>query len=217
MTSGVRNFITCAPARKAARSRSAAGLSHPPASWLGSVRDERGRVVARQTNPGGNLKKRPLGSRCPVAGTIRCSVLALVLALIIKSLFVQAFYIPSPSMEPLSSRTTGSSFRRSPTGVVRAHSAATSWCQGPGGWLNDADTTTPRAAPKIMEKVGLYRPAATLVKRVIGVGGDRVVCCDAQGASPSTARRSNEKAYLPQGTAPSQIKFDRTIPRNTCG
>ena len=32
--------------------------------------------------------------------TILLLVLALLLAIIIKSLFVQAFYIPSPSMEP---------------------------------------------------------------------------------------------------------------------
>ena len=147
--------------------------------------------------------------------TILLLGLALVLALIIKSLFVQAFYIPSPSMEPLFIKNDrilvqkvsywgGSSPSRGDIVVFK----------DPGGWLNEADTTTPQGPiTKIMEKVGLYPTGGHLVKRVIGVGGDRVVCCDAKGRITVNGKALNEKAYLPKGTAPSQIKFDRTIPK----
>jgi signal peptidase I len=147
--------------------------------------------------------------------TILLLGLALVLALIIKSLFVQAFYIPSPSMEPLFIKNDrilvqkvsywgGSSPSRGDIVVFK----------DPGGWLNEADTTTPQGPlTKIMEKVGLYPTGGHLVKRVIGVGGDRVVCCDAKGRITVNGKALNEKEYLPKGTAPSQIKFDRTIPK----
>ena len=148
--------------------------------------------------------------------TILLLGLALVLALIIKSLFVQAFYIPSPSMEPLFIKDDrilvqkvsywgGSSPSRGDIVVFK----------DPGGWLNEADTTTPQGpVTKIMEKVGLYPTGGHLVKRVIGIGGDRVVCCDAKGRITVNGKALDEKAYLPKGTAPSQIKFDRTIPKN---
>ena len=58
--------------------------------------------------------------------TLLLLVIALGLAILIKAFFVQAFYIPSASMERSSSRTTGSSCRRSPTGAAAAPSAATS-------------------------------------------------------------------------------------------
>ena len=115
--------------------------------------------------------------------TILLLGLALVLALIIKSLFVQAFYIPSPSMEPLFIKNDrilvqkvsywgGSTPSRGDIVVFK----------DPGGWLNEADTTTPQGpVTKLMEKVGLYPTGGHLVKRVIGIGGDRVVCCDAKG------------------------------------
>ena len=148
--------------------------------------------------------------------TILLLGLALVLALVIKSLFVQAFYIPSPSMEPLFIKDDrilvqkvsywgGSSPSRGDIVVFK----------DPGGWLNEADTTTPQGpVTKIMEKVGLYPTGGHLVKRVIGIGGDRVVCCDAKGRITVNGKALDEKAYLPKGTAPSQIKFDRTIPKN---
>jgi signal peptidase I len=147
--------------------------------------------------------------------TILLLGLALILALIIKSLFVQAFYIPSPSMEPLFIKNDrilvqkvsywgGSTPSRGDIVVFK----------DPGGWLNEADTTTPQGpVTKLMEKVGLYPTGGHLVKRVIGIGGDRVVCCDAKGRITVNGKALDEKAYLPKGTAPSQIKFDRTIPK----
>ena len=84
----------------------------------------------------------------------------------------------------------------------------------PGGWLGEADAATPQApVTKIMEKIGLYPTGGHLVKRVIGVGGDRVVCCDAKGRITVNGKALDEKAYLPKGTAPSQIKFDSTVPK----
>ena len=69
-----------------------------------------------------------------------------------------------------------------------------------------------------MEKIGLYPTGGHLVKRVIGIGGDRVVCCDAKGRITVNGTALNEKSYLPKGTA----ALDRSsstsrCPRATCG
>ena len=149
--------------------------------------------------------------------TILLLGLALVLAIIIKSLFVQAFYIPSPSMEPLFIKNDRILVQKvSYWGGASPSRGDIVVFKDPGGWLNEADTTTPaaRRSPRCMEKVGLYPTGGHLVKRVIGVGGDRVVCCDAKGRITVNGKALDEKAYLPKGTAPSQIKFDRTVPKD---
>jgi len=50
------------------------------------------------------------------------------------------------------------------------------------------------------------------VKRVIGVGGDRVVCCDAHGRITVNGRPLHEKRYLFPGDTPSTLKFDVRVP-----
>ena len=148
--------------------------------------------------------------------TILLLGLALILALIIKSLFVQAFYIPSPSMEPLFVKNDRILVQKvSYWGGSTPSRGDIIVFKDPGGWLNEADTTTPQGpVTKLMEKVGLYPTGGHLVKRVIGVGGDRVVCCDAKGRITVNGKALDEKSYLPKGTAPSQLKFDRTVPKN---
>ncbi|MGH8893047.1 MAG: signal peptidase I [Actinomycetes bacterium] len=50
------------------------------------------------------------------------------------------------------------------------------------------------------------------VKRVIGVGGDRVVCCDDAGRLTVNGRRVDERAYLHPGDDPSELQFDVEVP-----
>ena len=61
--------------------------------------------------------------------------------------------------------------------------------------------------------VGLGQPAGTdFVKRVIGVGGDRVTCCDAQGRVTVNGTPLDE-TYLHAGDAPSEQPFDVEVPQ----
>ncbi|MEO5653774.1 MAG: signal peptidase I [Marmoricola sp.] len=140
--------------------------------------------------------------------------LALVLALVIKSLFVQAFYIPSPSMEPqfvkddriLVQKVSywGGSPSRGDIVVFK----------DPGDWLPANESATAGSpVTHLLEKVGLYPTGGHLVKRVIGIGGDRVVCCDKQGRLTVNGKALDEKSYLPSGTVPSLIKFDKVVPQ----
>lgn len=63
--------------------------------------------------------------------------------------------------------------------------------------------------------LGLVEPAETdFVKRVVGVGGDRVVCCDKRGRVAVNGRPVNED-YLFAGDAPSRAPFDIVVPDGT--
>ena len=147
--------------------------------------------------------------------TILLLVLALLLAIIIKSLFVQAFYIPTPSMEPQFVKNDRILVQKvSYWGSASPSRGDIVVFKDPGDWLEENAGSTPSSpVTRLMEKIGLYPTGGHLVKRVIGIGGDRVVCCDAQGRVTVNGHALNEKSYLPKGTAPSQIKFDRTVPK----
>ncbi|MGP4003915.1 signal peptidase I [Streptomyces sp. 8N706] len=60
--------------------------------------------------------------------------------------------------------------------------------------------------------VGLAEPKETdYIKRVVGVGGDRVICCDKRGRITVNGEAVDE-AYLYPGDPPSQVPFDIVVP-----
>ncbi len=144
-------------------------------------------------------------------------VVALLVSLIIKSFFVQFFYIPSGSMEdtlrvkdrvavnkvPFISKT----IKRGDIVVFR----------DPDHWLSEPTSSTERVIiVKLREgliAVGvLPNPAKQhLVKRVIGVAGDHVVCCDNNKMITVNGKALNEP-YIFKGDNPSDINFDVTVP-----
>ncbi|MGW2277458.1 signal peptidase I [Streptomyces sp. NPDC001770] len=63
--------------------------------------------------------------------------------------------------------------------------------------------------------LGLADPPDTdFVKRVVGVGGDHVVCCDAKGRLEVNGAPLDEE-YLHAGDAPSRVPFDIVVPDGT--
>ena len=66
---------------------------------------------------------------------------------------------------------------------------------------------------KALSEVGLYPTGGHLVKRVIGVGGDRVRCCDTQGRVTVNGVPLHEKSYIMPGATPSDRRFDVTVPK----
>lgn len=63
------------------------------------------------------------------------------------------------------------------------------------------------------QSFGLMAPDNTdFVKRVIGVGGDRVTCCDSSGRIMVNGTPLIEDAYLFPGDSPSQPSFDVEVP-----
>lgn len=64
------------------------------------------------------------------------------------------------------------------------------------------------------QSVGVVPPDSTdFIKRVIGVGGDRVACCDAQGRVTVNGTPLEEAAYLFPGDAPSTQTFEVVVPQ----
>ncbi len=113
-------------------------------------------------------------------------VIALALSVVVRAFLVQAFFIPSPSMVPTlqtDDRILVSKITTQFGGVDRGQIVV---FKDPGGWLTpvpDTSTGVGRLLKDAFTFVGLL-PSDTgddLVKRVIGVGGDRVQCCDDQG------------------------------------
>jgi len=90
--------------------------------------------------------------------------------------------------------------------------------QDPSDWLAAIPETgnpAQRTVRKGLEFVGLApaRSDRDLVKRVIGVGGDRVQCCDAQGRVTVNGKPLDETAYLFPGDKPSEEAFDVGVPQ----
>ena len=72
--------------------------------------------------------------------------------------------------------------------------------EDPGGWLGGAEAVgPPNAVTKVMAKIGLYPSGGHLVKRVIGVAGDKIDCCDDQGRIEVNGVPLDEKDYARKG------------------
>ncbi|GHB64882.1 signal peptidase I [Streptomyces viridiviolaceus] len=53
------------------------------------------------------------------------------------------------------------------------------------------------------------------IKRVVGVGGDHVVCCDREGRVQVNGQSVDESAFLHPGDRPSTVRFDVVVPDGT--
>jgi signal peptidase I len=135
--------------------------------------------------------------------------LALVLAVVIKAFFMQAFYIPSGSMNDtlvLDDRILVQKISYWTGEPERGDIVVFS---DPGGWLGPGEIrTADNAVARALEAFGLFPTGGHLVKRVIGVGGDRVVCCDDEGRMTVNGVPLHERSYLASGEKPSLIEFD---------
>ncbi|MDT0452556.1 signal peptidase I [Streptomyces hesseae] len=141
--------------------------------------------------------------------------LCLVSLLLVSGYVVQPFLIPSGSMEKtlqVGDRVLVNKlayrFGDEPgRGDVIVFDGTDSFVQeGPS---ENAVTTVIR---KGAAAVGLMRPSETdYIKRVVGVGGDRVRCCDKWGRLEINGHPVLEE-YLYPGDVPSQVPFDVVVP-----
>jgi signal peptidase I len=140
--------------------------------------------------PDGGRKGHPFWHELPFL-----VIVALVLALLIKTFFVQAFYIPSASMENTlqgGSPTGGGSSAGHPYDRVLVNKLVYDYrsphrgeiivFKGPPRWPDESQFSTPsNPIARILHDVGSVlglAPASgsDFIKRVIGVGGDTVSC-----------------------------------------
>lgn len=125
-------------------------------------------------------------------------VIALGLAVLLKAFFIQAFYIPSESMEPglqVNDRILVQKLSYWGNGTPQRGDIVV--FGDPDGWLSAEEAAGPTSGfANLLAKVGLYPTGGHLVKRVIGVGGDVVTCCDKQGRLKVNGVAVDESQYL---------------------
>ena len=137
-------------------------------------------------------------------------IAALVLTILLKAFVVQVFSIPSGSME--NTLLPGDRilvnkmvyrFRPIEPGDIVVFSGSGSW---------DPPTPAPSLWGRVTSLVGIAGPGTDYVKRVIGVPGDHVVCCNALGQVTVNGVALSEKSYIYPGATPSQVRFNITVP-----
>ena len=149
-------------------------------------------------------------------------LIALVLALLIKTFLVQAFYIPSGSMEDtlkVGDRVLVNKLiyriRSVHRGEVVVFRGPESWQDTPEFQANPPSNPLAKFFNDIGSALGVAAPSdKDFIKRVIGVGGDRVVCCDVDGRITVNGYALVEDSYLFPGTKRgSDQSFDVTVPK----
>ncbi len=152
-------------------------------------------------------------------------LIAALVSFVVKTFIVRSFYIPSGSMERtllVNDRILVDELTPRWSGYDRGDVVV---FQDPGGWLPPQPQRPAR--PAVVEAVdwaltfvGISTSDAQdhLVKRVIGMPGDHVVCCNALGQITINGAPIDELSYLnlPEGdTAASNNEFDVTVPEDS--
>ncbi len=187
-------------------SEAAAAGSEPAGSGAGGRGPAGGRGTAGQRK----RKKRSFWREFPIL-----VVIALVLAVVIKTYAIQAFFIPSGSMEntlKINDRVLVNKLVYDVRGIHRGDIVV---FNGAGSW----DPGTVPASTNFAEEFvdgfasmfGFGRPGDILIKRVIGLPGDHVACCDAQGRVTVNGVPLTEQSYLYPGDVPSEVRFNIVV------
>jgi signal peptidase I len=149
-------------------------------------------------------------------------VVAVVLALVIKAFAVQAFYIPSGSMQntlQVGDRVLVNKIvyhtRDIARGDVVVFNGLDSW--DPETQVKEPGNPVSKALHAVGSAFGVAPNEKDYIKRVIGIPGDHVKCCDAQGRVTVNDVPLDEKSYLytdpitHEQNKPSNDPFDVTV------
>ena len=196
------------------------GWSSQPADGQGS--DDQEAAAAAEDEQTAKKSRRVSGWReLPIL-----IVVALTIALVIKTFVVQPFFIPSSSMEDtllIGDKVLVNKlvyhFRSIQPGDIIVFNGDGSWNPNPSPAASNSnflarayDDTLGKLFHSIAGLFGTPVGQTDYIKRVIGTPGDHVVCCNAQGLVTVNGVPLHEASYLFPGAAPSQIKFNITVP-----
>lgn len=144
-------------------------------------------------------------------------VVALIVSLFIKTFLVQFFYIPSGSMENTLQVKDRVAVNKVPFISNSINRGDVVVFRDPDNWLPEiVDYSTNKyvaMAKSALVAVGILpNPAKQyLVKRVVGVAGDRIVCCTKDDKLSINGVEVTEP-YIFAGNKPSEMTFDVTVP-----
>lgn len=151
-------------------------------------------------------------------------VAAIIISFLIKTFLIRSFYIPSESMQDtllVNDRIIVNQLVPELAGVQRGDVIVFT---DPGGWLDPVYTPPKDPVTGFFEwfgsVVGLTAPDSNdhLIKRVIGLPGDRVVCCNDFGKLSVNGVALDESSYVSLpigGSKVSRDDFDVTVPEGS--
>ena len=144
-------------------------------------------------------------------------IVALAVSLLIKTFLVQFFYIPSGSMENTLQIQDRVAVNKLPFISKNISRGDVVVFRDPANWLPEQYVDEQnKVVTKIKEGLVLVgvlpNPAKQfLVKRVIGVAGDKIICCAKDGKLTINGKETNEP-YIFKGNKPSELEFNVTVP-----
>ncbi|MET7477617.1 signal peptidase I [Streptomyces sp. NPDC005648] len=152
--------------------------------------------------PGAARKQRSFWKELPILIGI-----ALVLALLIKTFLVQAFSIPSDSMQnTLQQGDRVLVDKLTPWFGSKPERGEVVVFHDPDNWLAGEPTANPNPVQKVLSWIGLMPSAEEkdLIKRVIGVGGD-TVSCKGTGPLKVNGKALNDTSFVYAGNTPCSV------------
>lgn len=141
------------------------------------------------------------------------AALALVISGLIRSLWLDVYFIPSASMEPLFREgdrivVSRTGFQAEP---LRRGDVVVFDGRGSFAPLNTGKAPMLDFVAGVGHWLGITGSENIYVKRVIGLPGDRVMCCDGTGRLTVNDQPVAEP-YLYEGDAPSEQRFSVLVP-----
>jgi signal peptidase I len=168
-------------------------------------------------------RRKSRGVKLFVRDIILIFVAAIIISIGIKAFLIRSFYIPSGSMEDTLQIDDRIIVNELVPNVVPVQHGDVVVFKDPGGWLpENPPATEPNgfagAVDWVLSVVGLSAPDSNdhLIKRVIGLPGDKVSCCNAFGQmSVNGIPLVEPYLKLPAGvTKVSGNDFSITVPKN---
>lgn len=144
---------------------------------------------------------------------------ALVISVLIKTFLIRSFYIPSPSMENTLLVNDRIIVNELAPDVMPLQHGDVVVFRDPGGWLPAAPEQPSNwfadGVDAVLTFIGLSAGDSNdhLIKRVIGLPGDEVACCDDFGRMTINGVAIEEPyAVVPENGAAAPEPFDVTVP-----
>ncbi len=169
-------------------------------------------------------RRRTRGVKLFIRDIVLILVAAIIISVGIKTFLIRSFYIPSASMENTLQINDRIIVNELVPNLVAVQRGDVVVFKDPGGWL-DPQAPQPKqngfaaAIDWMLSVVGLSAPDSNdhLIKRVIGLPGDTVACCNNLGQMTVNGIPLDEPYLkLPPGvTRASGIDFKVVVPKNS--
>jgi len=194
-----------------------------PSARPGTAPDEIATVSDADATPARPKRGKLRGWRAFLRDVALILVAAIVISFLIKTFLIRSFYIPSPSMEQtllVNDRIIVNQLTPALMPIERGDIVV---FRDPGGWLDPEpqpeQNPVVEALDWVLSVIGLTAPDSNdhLIKRVIGLPGDVVACCNEFGQMTVNGVPLEEPyIVLPDGvTKVSRDDFSVTVPEGS--